>query len=40
MLTLEVQVPHELSDEQRTKLQEFSSASAQPDLRAGLFGST
>src|SRR4051812_48443399 len=40
MLTIEVQVPHELSDEQRTKLQEFSSASAQPDLRAGLFGST
>jgi molecular chaperone DnaJ len=40
MLTIEVQVPHQLSDEQRTKLQEFSSASAQPDLRAGLFGST
>jgi molecular chaperone DnaJ len=40
MLTIEVQVPHELNDEQRTKLQEFSSASAQPDLRAGLFGST
>jgi molecular chaperone DnaJ len=40
MLTIEVQVPHHLSDEQRTKLQEFSSAAAQPDLRAGLFGST
>jgi molecular chaperone DnaJ len=40
MLTIEVQVPHELSDEQRTKLQEFSSAAAQPDLRARLFGST
>jgi molecular chaperone DnaJ len=40
MLTIEVQVPHDLSDEQRTKLQEFSSAAAQPDLRAGLFGST
>ena len=40
LLTIEVQVPHELSDEQRTKLQEFSSASAQPDLRAGLFGSS
>jgi molecular chaperone DnaJ len=40
MLTIEVQVPHQLSDEQRTKLQEFSSAAAQPDLRAGLFGST
>ncbi len=39
LLTLEVQVPHELTDEQREKLQEFSSASAQPDLRAGLFGS-
>ena len=26
--------------EQRTKLQEYSSAAAQPDLRAGLFGST
>jgi len=39
LLTLEVQVPHELTDEQRTKLQEFSSASDQPDLRAGLFGS-
>jgi molecular chaperone DnaJ len=40
LLTIEVQVPHELSDEQRAKLQEFSSASAQPDLRAGLFGSS
>jgi molecular chaperone DnaJ len=40
LLTLEVQVPHELSDEQRAKLQEFSSASDQPDLRAGLFGSS
>ncbi len=39
LLTLQVQVPHELTDEQRTKLQEFSSASDQPDLRAGLFGS-
>ncbi|TDD28752.1 molecular chaperone DnaJ [Kribbella turkmenica] len=39
LLTLEVQVPHELSEEQRAKLQEFSSASDQPDLRAGLFGS-
>jgi molecular chaperone DnaJ len=40
LLTIEVQVPHELSEEQRAKLQEFSSASDQPDLRAGLFGST
>jgi len=42
LLTLEVQVPNELSDEQRAKLQEFNSASAadQPDLRAGLFGSS
>jgi molecular chaperone DnaJ len=39
LLTMEVQVPHELTDEQREKLQEFSSASGQPDLRAGLFGS-
>jgi molecular chaperone DnaJ len=29
-----------LTDEQRAKLQEFSTASDQPDLRAGLFGST
>jgi molecular chaperone DnaJ len=40
LLTLEVQVPHELTDDQRAKLQEFSSASDQPDLRAGLFGSS
>ncbi|TCC20832.1 MULTISPECIES: molecular chaperone DnaJ [Kribbella] len=40
MLTLQVQVPHELTDEQKEKLQEFSSASDQPDLRAGLFGSS
>ncbi|MGW7685010.1 molecular chaperone DnaJ [Kribbella sp. NPDC054772] len=40
LLTLEVQVPHELTDEQKEKLQEFNSASDQPDLRAGLFGST
>ncbi|GAA0577458.1 molecular chaperone DnaJ [Kribbella sandramycini] len=40
LLTLQVQVPHELTDEQRAKLQEFSSASDQPDLRAGLFGSS
>ena len=40
MLTLDVQVPHELTDEQKEKLQEFSSASDQPDLRAGLFGSS
>ena len=40
LLTLEVQVPHELTDEQRAKLQEFSSTSDQPDLRAGLFGSS
>jgi molecular chaperone DnaJ len=40
LLTIEVQVPHELTDEQREKLQEFSTASAQPDLRAGLFGSS
>jgi molecular chaperone DnaJ len=40
LLTLDVQVPHELTDEQREKLQEFSSASDQPDLRAGLFGSS
>jgi molecular chaperone DnaJ len=39
LLTIEVQVPHELTDEQRQKLQEYSTASAQPDLRAGLFGS-
>ncbi|MGC4937215.1 molecular chaperone DnaJ [Kribbella sp. DT2] len=39
LLTMEVQVPHDLTDEQREKLQEFSSASGQPDLRAGLFGS-
>ncbi|WP_350280313.1 molecular chaperone DnaJ [Kribbella sp. HUAS MG21] len=39
LLTLEVQVPHELTDEQKAKLEEFSSASDQPDLRAGLFGS-
>jgi len=38
LLTIDVQVPHELSEEQRTKLQEFSSAATQPDLRAGLFG--
>ncbi|MFI5729807.1 molecular chaperone DnaJ [Kribbella sp. NPDC051587] len=40
LLTLEVQVPHELTDEQRTKLQEFNSASDHPDLRARLFGTT
>ena len=40
LLTLEVQVPHELTDEQRAKLQEFNSASDHPDLRAGLFGSS
>ena len=40
LLTLEVQVPHELTEEQRAKLQEFSSTSDQPDLRAGLFGSS
>ena len=40
LLTLEVQVPHELSEEQRAKLQEFNSASDQPDLRARLFGSS
>ncbi|TDU90227.1 molecular chaperone DnaJ [Kribbella voronezhensis] len=40
LLTIEVQVPHELTDEQREKLQEFSTASAQPDLRSGLFGSS
>ena len=40
LLTLEVQVPHELTDEQRAKLQEFNSASEHPDLRAGLFGSS
>ncbi|MEU4190338.1 molecular chaperone DnaJ [Kribbella sp. NPDC026611] len=40
LLTLDVQVPHELTDEQKAKLQEFSSASDQPDLRAGLFGSS
>lgn len=40
LLTIEVQVPHELSDEQRAKLQEFSTASDQSDLRAGLFGSS
>jgi molecular chaperone DnaJ len=40
LLTIDVQVPHDLSDEQRAKLQEFSSATTQPDPRAGLFGST
>jgi len=40
MLTLEVQVPHDLTDEQKEKLQEFNSASDHPDLRAGLFGSS
>jgi molecular chaperone DnaJ len=40
LLTIEVQVPHELTDEQRTKLQEFSTSADQPDLRAGLFGSS
>jgi molecular chaperone DnaJ len=40
LLTIEVQVPHELTDEQRAKLQEFNSASEHPDLRAGLFGSS
>jgi len=35
-----VQVPHELTEEQRAKLQEFNSASEHPDLRAGLFGSS
>ncbi len=40
LLTIEVQVPHELTDEQREKLQEFNTASAQPDLRSGLFGSS
>jgi molecular chaperone DnaJ len=39
LLTIEVQVPRQLSDEQRAKLEEFTSAGAQPDLRAGLFGS-
>jgi molecular chaperone DnaJ len=38
LLTIEVQVPHELSEEQRAKLQEYSTATAQPDPRAGLFG--
>jgi molecular chaperone DnaJ len=37
MLTVAVQVPQELSDEQRAKLQEFSSAAAQADPRAKLF---
>ncbi|MFG1907466.1 molecular chaperone DnaJ [Kribbella sp. NPDC048928] len=40
LLTLEVQVPHELTDEQKEKLQEFNSASDHPDLRAGLFGTS
>jgi molecular chaperone DnaJ len=38
LLTIDVQVPHDLTDEQKVKLQEFSSASAQPDPRAELFG--
>ncbi len=38
LLTIEVQVPHELSEEQRAKLQEFSTAAAQSDPRAELFG--
>ncbi|HZO63503.1 MAG TPA: molecular chaperone DnaJ [Kribbellaceae bacterium] len=38
LLAIEVQVPHELSEEQRAKLQEYSTASAQPDPRAELFG--
>lgn len=33
-------MPHELTDEQKEKLQEFNSASDHPDLRAGLFGSS
>jgi molecular chaperone DnaJ len=37
LLTIAVQVPHELTDEQRAKLQEYSSAAAQPDPRAELF---
>ncbi len=40
LLTIDVQVPHDLTDDQRAKLQEFSSSAAQPDPRAGLFGST
>ncbi|HZX02028.1 molecular chaperone DnaJ [Kribbella sp.] len=40
LLTIEVQVPHELTEEQRAKLQEFNSASEHPDLRARLFGSS
>jgi molecular chaperone DnaJ len=39
LLTIDVRVPNELNEEQRTKLKEFSSSAAQPDLRAGLFGS-
>ncbi len=38
LLAIEVQVPHALSEEQRAKLQEYSTASAQPDPRAELFG--
>jgi molecular chaperone DnaJ len=40
LLTIDVQVPHELTEEQRARLQEFSTAAAQPDLRAGLFDGT
>jgi molecular chaperone DnaJ len=39
LLTIDVKVPHDLTDDQRAKLQEFSTAAAQPDPRAELFGS-
>lgn len=38
ILTIEVKVPHDLTAEQRAKLQEYSTASAEPDPRAKLFG--
>jgi len=37
MLTVAVQVPQELTDEQKAKLQEYSSSAAQADPRAALF---
>ena len=37
LLTIAVQVPHQLTEEQRAKLQEYSSAAAQSDPRSELF---
>lgn len=38
LLAIEVQVPHELTEEQRAKLQEYSTAGSRTDPRAALFG--